>query len=99
MTLAFGTDSVASSSPLALVEGQFLAEARALNQVLSNEEVITTLTRNAAVYLGLGDELGTLEPGKLADIILIDGDPLDDLADLTRVKVVVQHGQIVVDNR
>jgi imidazolonepropionase-like amidohydrolase len=97
VTVAFGTDSVAGQSSLA--EGRFLAEARALNQVLSNEEVITTLTRNAAVYLGLGDELGTLESGKIADLILIDGDPLADISDLTNVEVVIQGGRVVVDNR
>ena len=97
VTVAFGTDSVADQSSLA--EGRFLAEARALNQVLSNEEVVTTLTRNAAVYLGLGDELGTLESGKIADLILIDGDPLTDISDLTSVEVVIQGGRVVVDNR
>ncbi len=67
--------------------------------MLSNQEVITTLTRNAAVYLGLGDELGTLESGKIADLILIDGDPLTDISDLTSVEVVIQGGRVVVDNR
>lgn len=98
--VAFGTDSTTRSSASAdAAEGRFLAEARALNQILSNAEVITTLTRNAGVYLGLGDELGTLESGKIADVILIDGDPLTEISDLTSVEVVIQGGRVVVDNR
>ncbi len=100
VVVAFGTDSTTRSSASAdAAEGRFLAEARALNQILSNAEVVTTLTRNAGVYLGLGDELGTLESGKIADVILIDGDPLTDISDLTSVEVVIQGGRVVVDNR
>lgn len=96
VTVAFGTDTTTRQGGH---EERFWAEARALNRVLSNQELITALTRNAAVFLGLGKYLGTLAPGKLADIILIDGDPLADIEDLARVKVVVQGGRIVVDNR
>ena len=67
MIVAFGTDTVAG--PDSFAEDRFLAEARALNQVLSNDDVVTSLTRNAAAYLGLDDELGTLEPGKIANWI------------------------------
>ncbi len=45
------------------------------------------------------DEIGTLESGKLADIVIIDGDPLADIADLANVEVVIQGGRVVVDNR
>ena len=95
MIVAFGTDSVEPDT----AEARFMIEAKALNQVLSNEEVISTLTRNAAVYVGLGDELGTLEAGKLADIVVIDGDPLTDISDIASVEIVIQNGRIVVDNR
>ena len=67
--------------------------------MLSLEEIIKALTLNAALYLDLGDEIGTLEPGKLADILIIDGDPLTNIADLANVSVVIQSGQLVVDNR
>ena len=77
----------------------FLAEARALNRVLSNYEVIVSLTRNAATLLGMGDDLGTIEAGKIADIVIIDGDPLKDIADLEKVRVVIQSGVVVVDRR
>ena len=48
---------------------------------------------------GLSDEIGTLESGKLADIVIIDGDPLADVYQLLNVKVVIKGGEIVVDNR
>jgi len=97
VVVAFGTDTVAG--PGYLADEQFLAEARGLNEVLSNQDVLATLTRNAAEYLGLGDDLGTLERGKIADIIFIDGDPLTDIADLMKVQVVIQGGQVTVDRR
>ena len=91
VTVAFGTDS-----PPGL---EFMDEVRGLSPVLSNEEIITALTRNAAVFLYLEDELGTLEPGKIADIVVIDGDPLADIEDLTNVRVVIKGGEVVVDHR
>ena len=90
VTVAFGTDSPAGLD--------FLVEARALSTVLSPEEIITALTRNAAIFLGLSNA-GTLERGNLADIVIVDGDPLADISDLANVMVVIKHGEIVVDNR
>jgi imidazolonepropionase-like amidohydrolase len=55
-------------------------------------QAIEATTRSAAELLGVADELGTLEPGKRADLVLVDGDPLDvgTLAD--RVRAVYQDG-------
>ena len=66
---------------------------------MTPEEIITAMTLDAAIFLGLSDELGTLEAGKLAEIVIIDGDPLDDILDLANVAVVIQGGRVVVDNR
>ncbi len=58
-------------------------------------EVITCATRTGAEILGRADELGTLEPGKVADILIVDGDVLDDitiLQDRTRFLAVLQGG-------
>jgi len=63
---------------------------------------IQTATRNSADALGLGQDLGTIAAGKLADILVIDGDPLQDirvLGEVERIKVVVKNGDIVVDRR
>jgi imidazolonepropionase-like amidohydrolase len=47
--------------------------------------------------VGLGDDIGTLEPGKVADLVVVDGDPLADLAALGRVELVVQGGRVIVN--
>ena len=57
-------------------------------------EVIEASTRNAAYVCGQSETLGTLEPGKLADIIIVDGDPLADLEAMDRVVAVVKGGEL-----
>jgi len=63
---------------------------------LSPMEAIVSATRVAAETLGLGSRLGTIEPGKLADLIVVEGDPLKDIAVLQRkeqIVVVMKDGQ------
>ena len=74
-------------------------ETEALSKVLTSEEIIIALTGNAAVHLNLSEEIGTLEVGKVADILLVSGDPLADVADLANVVLVLKDGRIVVDKR
>ena len=57
-------------------------------------EVLVTATRRNAEYLGLEDELGSLTPGKLADIIVVDGNPLLSMRDLRNVVAVVKDGRV-----
>ena len=57
-------------------------------------EVIATATRRNAEYLGKGDELGSITRGKLADIIVVDGNPLLSMRDLRNVVAVVKDGRI-----
>ena len=47
----------------------------------------------------MSDQIGTLEPGKLDDIILLDGNPLENIYPMLRTKVVIKGGKIVVDKR
>jgi imidazolonepropionase-like amidohydrolase len=58
-------------------------------------EVLVASTRNSAVAIGRQDELGTLEVGKLADIIVVDGDPLADIHAMDNVSVVVRDGEVI----
>ncbi|MBI2955812.1 MAG: amidohydrolase family protein [Acidobacteria bacterium] len=58
-------------------------------------EAIQAATIHAAELLGWGDRVGALEPGKFADLIGVEGDPLADVTVLERVKFVMQGGQLV----
>jgi imidazolonepropionase-like amidohydrolase len=62
---------------------------------LTPMEIIVSATRNAAHVCGLEEELGTLEPDKLADVLVVKGDPLADLEALTDVRLVV-HGGVII---
>jgi len=67
---------------------------------LTEMEAIQTTTRNAADALGMLDGLGTIETGKIADIIAVDGNPLEDISRLQekeRVKLVVKEGEVAVN--
>ncbi|MGH7413222.1 MAG: amidohydrolase family protein, partial [Candidatus Rokuibacteriota bacterium] len=57
--------------------------------------VLTMATRNGARCLGIDRDVGTLEPGKLADLVVLDGDPLDDLSAVERVHAVYREGHPV----
>lgn len=62
---------------------------------MSNEAVLAAATRVGAEILGLGDKLGTLEPGKLADITISGANPLDDIQNLKDVRYVIAGGRQV----
>jgi imidazolonepropionase-like amidohydrolase len=59
-------------------------------------DVIVAATANAAQVIGLGTELGTLEVGKQADIIVANGDPLQDMNALKDVIIVIKSGEVIV---
>lgn len=65
---------------------------------LNNRQIILAATRNAAIHLGRDEEIGTIENGKLADLIIVDGNPLKDLTALQNIEVVIKDGEIVVEN-
>ena len=66
---------------------------------LTPEEAIVTATVNAAALIGMEDELGTVEPGRIADLIAVYGNPLSDISALRNVQVVIQGGRVVKDAR
>jgi Tol biopolymer transport system component len=59
---------------------------------LPNDQVLRLATAGGALALGLETQLGTLEEGKIADFVVVDGDPLARLADLRRITAVVRGG-------
>jgi imidazolonepropionase-like amidohydrolase len=62
-------------------------------------EIIQAATRNGAELLGMLDRIGTLEKGKLADIIAVPGDPLKDVKALERAKFVMKGGVVVKNEK
>jgi Amidohydrolase family len=62
---------------------------------LSPMAVLVAATHGNAEALGLSSDLGTLAQGKLADLVLLDADPLDDITNSRRVRVVLQAGEVV----
>jgi len=61
-------------------------------------EVIGMATRHPALLNGVGDQLGTIEPGKLADVIMVRGNPLRHMSALADVVLVMKGGQVVVQD-
>lgn len=90
--LAFGTDLLGGSHDLQSEE--FLIRA----QVQSNLDVLQSATLIGAELLGQSGRLGEIVPGALADLLLVDGNPLDDLTCLTgqgeRIPLVMQGGLV-----
>jgi imidazolonepropionase-like amidohydrolase len=58
-------------------------------------DVIRAITVNAAEMLGWQDRIGSIEPGKFADLVAVAGDPVADMSELERVRFVMKGGQVV----
>lgn len=91
--IASGTDAGTPYNP----HGNLLHELRLMHEAgLALDHVVRAATDEAAQLLGLGD-LGRLERGRIADFVLLDGDPLADVRAYERVALVASAGRIVVD--
>ena len=66
---------------------------------LSAMDAIRAATSRAAALLGVAGQVGSLQPGKQADLILVAGNPLDDLSILKRMALVMKAGKIYLDQR
>jgi imidazolonepropionase-like amidohydrolase len=58
-------------------------------------EVIKIATRNGAQALGIEEDVGTLEPGKQADMIVLSENPLDDISNTKKIEAVINNGQLI----
>ena len=92
-----GKVAVATDTPTpALIPGislHFAARAMALGAI-TPLDVLKSLTSIPAEMLGVGNDLGALQPGKLADLIIVDGNPLTDIKDLYKVAKVMKGGNL-----
>lgn len=86
--IAFGTDAGVSKHGRNADEFELLVK-----HGLTSAEAIKAATVNAADLLGLASEVGSLEPGKNADLIAVSGDPLEDVKVLKKVEFVMKDGR------
>lgn len=90
--VAFGTDGGAPLTPAEDV----VTEAQIMNEMGMNPmEVIVSYTLNAAKAIGLDNIVGSLENGKLADVVILNNDPLEKLSNLGDVYAVFKDGKLV----
>lgn len=85
-----GTDAIV---PL-VDEMQFLVDAG-----LSLETVLEAVTKTNAQVIGCENQLADLKPGKLADLMIVDGNPLQDLSALKRVRLIMQEGVVFLPDQ
>lgn len=92
--VALGTDyggyTIRFDLGIPIREIEWMAEAG-----MTPMQIIVAGTKNAAHVCNL-DELGTLETGKIADVIVVDGNPLDDIHALTEVLLVIHNGEVIL---
>ena len=89
VNIVAGTDSPIFPYGLALIiELQNYVDAG-----LSPSAALRTATSNAATAMGAGDEIGRLASGMLADLVIVDGDPLTRITDLLQVQGVMVNGR------
>jgi imidazolonepropionase-like amidohydrolase len=62
-------------------------------------QALVAATRNGAAICGMGEQLGTVEKGKIADLIVVGGNPLEDINNVRRLQLVFKDGRIVSDKR
>jgi imidazolonepropionase-like amidohydrolase len=74
-------------------------ELKCLNIMFSMPDIVKLMGPNTASYLEMSDQLGTLEPGKLADMVILDGNPLDGYWNFLNTRVTIKGGVVVVDKR
>ncbi len=88
VTLALGTDR--SVGPATHQELRLLSDSG-----IPEAEIIRVATLNAAIYIGLEADLGSIEVGKLADMVLLSADPLEDIGNVRLISKVIKDGKVV----
>jgi len=92
-TISYSTDQ--NAADLVVLEH----ELKSFSVMFSMADIHRIIGPNAARYVGMAEQIGTLEAGKLADILLIDGNPTLNIYEMLKTKVVLKEGKVVVDKR
>lgn len=74
-------------------------ELESYNVMFSMQDIIRIMGPNTAAYINMEQDLGTLEVGKLADLVLVSGNPMDGFWNMLDARVVLKEGVVVVDKR
>jgi imidazolonepropionase-like amidohydrolase len=96
ITVVMGTDAGNIGTlhgPAVFREMKMMVEAG-----LTPLEVLRSATSNGAKALGMEDQVGTIAPGRLADLVVLDADPLEDIGNSSRIRFVMKGGAIVAPN-
>jgi enamidase len=91
---------VGTDSPVEMINGNSYRQelSRMVKAGIPDVKALLAATRNGADALGKSDELGTIEVGKFADILLVDGQPWQDITELKNIDMVILSGRIALDN-
>jgi len=93
VTYGYCTDTT-YNAPMALAH-----ELKVLNLMFSPTDLIKIMGPNSAAFIDRGADLGTLEPGKLGDLVVLTGNPFDGYWNLLTTVVVAKAGEVMVDKR
>lgn len=91
---------VGTDSPVEMINGNSYRQelSRMVKAGIPDVKALLAATRNGADALGKSDELGTIEVGKFADILLVDGQPWQDITELKNIDMVILSGRIALNN-
>ena len=96
VTMVAGTDSGTRGSTLDRLPGELALYVEQLG--LRPVAAIHAASGKAAEVLGIGAETGSLQKGRLADLLIVDGDPSTDIHTLGRARAVFRSGELVAED-
>lgn len=96
--MGIGLDVVALAGT-SYLPGSYIDELESFHRIgFTKAEALVAATKNNAEILHMGDRLGTIEPGKLADIIVVDGNPDEDFNALRNVRTAFVNGRLMLQD-
>ena len=96
--LGIGLDVVALAGT-DFLPGSYIDELESFHRIgFTKVEALVVATKTSAEIMRMGDRLGTIEPGKLADIIVVEGNPDEDFGALRKVKTAFVNGRLMLQD-